>query len=764
MRKSEKDFLRAYDAAAEGIEVEKNERTPFWNRRRIGLAAGAASFVLVMAIVLPLSLSGWGTGNSSSSNQEAPGVLVPTTATYLNTETVANRSKVQTVYEKNLSFVSDGLMIKKLDAAGKPSLVAAAAESDFAAGTPGSYKVRLVSEEGDEASFDIEVVEEEVTAIRVTLFKEAYYQGETPIPADFALAKELDDGSSRAAKESEIGIDLANYDPDEPGTYQIEVYLKGNPDFRKNVEVTVLPLEEIDLSGTFAWADDSLDIGSPLLRVFTIDGLSHTLISQYSEIWSTFSFAYVFENGKVTIDGAGVNQDFVYDPASRTILVSGIAGDPDMLCVPMGPKTSYLQAVGELYESSTLFCAEAGYLNEETINYLAYRGGGVYLEPEFLTSVDANTYFPNDATLYLGQPKENQVDIASLVEGQYVAVDEAYPKEMMATFRDGKLFYRSYYDSPEPYIATDRGDYFEIKTYGGDSFRYYVEEERLENYSVEGIHLNTLRKMDRDKEIVVACRTYASNYKDFVIEIGTSFPSYRIVSEGYEIEYFDFADNDGSPLYADARFEEGQIGHNYLTDFLGHFGDARDYWVFGSGPSVGKLDDYGYYAGIYEDYALVDAGKLKIAGYDEDSGERILEVAFEQRGTTSVRASLGASSTFEMLGEKRVENGDFLAGYPIVGSYFKGNDYTDRLDVTSSAGLLIYCYNPETDYQYQRNSSFRLLSEAEDLSSFDIEYKLYEDDGTGLETCTLKEGRFELINGRYHLFYEGAEYVWQNVA
>ncbi len=472
----------------------------------------------------------------------------------------------------------------------------------------------------------------------------------------------------------------------------------------------------------------------------------------------------VFEDGKVTIDGAGVDQDFVYDPASRTILVSGIAGDPDMLCVPMGPKTSYLQAVGELYESSTLFCAEAGYLNEETINYLAYRGGGVYLEPEFLTSVDANTYFPNDATLYLGQPKENQVDIASLVEGSYVVVDEAYPKEMMATFRDGKLFYRSYYDSPEPYIATDRGDYFEIKTYGGDSFRYYVEEERLENYSVEGIHLNTLRKMDRDKEIVVSCRTYGSNYKDFVIEIGTSFPSYRIVSDGYEIEYFDFADNDGSPLYADARFEEGQIGHNYLTDFLGHFGDARDYWVFGSGPSVGKLDDYCYYAGIYEDYALVDAGKLKIAGYDEASGERILEVAFEQRGTTSVRASLGGSATVEMLGEKRRENGKFLSGYPIVGSYFKGSDYADRLDVTSSAGLVIYCYNPETDYSYQRTSSFRLLSEAEDLSSFDIEYQLWEDGGTGLEACTLKEGRFELINGRYHLFYEGEEYVWQNVA
>ena len=59
---------------------------------------------------------------------------------------------------------------------------------------------------------------------------------------------------------------------------------------------------------------------------------------------------------------------------------------------------------------------------------------------------------------------------------------------------------------------------------------------------------------------------------------------------------------------------------------------------------------------------------------------------------------------------------------------------------------------------------FRLLSEAEDLSSFDIEYQLWEDEGTGLEACTLKEGRFELINGRYHLFYEGEEYVWQNVA
>lgn len=766
MRKSEKDFLRAYDAAAEGIEVEKDERTPFWNPRRIGLAAGAASLLLVGAVVLPLSLSlsGGAPGNSSGSNQEAPGVLVPTTATYLNTETVANRSKVQTVYEKNLSFVSDGLMIKKLDAAGKPSLVAASAESDFAAGTPGSYKVRLLSEAGDEASFDIEVVEEEVTGIRVSLLKEAYYQGERPLPGDFAIAKELDDGSSRAAKESEIGIDLASYDADEPGTYEIGVYLKGNPAFRKDIEVEVRPLEEIDLSGTYAWADDSLDIGSPLLRVFTIDGPAHRLISQYSEIWSTFSFAYVFENGKVTIDGAGVDQDFAYDPASRTILVSGIAGDPDMLCVPMGPKTSYLRAVGELYESSTLFCAEGGYLNEETINYLAYRGGGVYLEPEFLTSVDANTYFPNDATLYLGQPKESQVDIASLVEGQYVVVDEPYPKEMMATFRDGKLYYRSYYDSPQPYIATDRGDYFEIKTYGGDGFRYYVEDERLENYSVEGIHLNTLRKMDRDKEIVVSCRSYGSNYQDFVIEIGTSFPSYRIVSDGYEIEYFDFADNDGLPLYADARFEEGQIGHNYLSDFLGHFGDASDYWVFGSGPSVGKLDDYGYYAGIYEDYALVDAGKFKIAGYDEVSGERILEVAFEERGTTHVRASLGASSTFEMLGKKRSENGKFLSGYPIVGSYFKGSDYTDRLDVTSSAGLVIYCYNPETDYSYQRTSSFRLLSEAEDLSSFDIEYQLWEDDGTGSEACSLKEGRFELMNGRYHLFYEGEEYVWQNVA
>ena len=129
MKKSEKNFLRAYDAAAEGIEVEKDERTPFWNPRRIGLTAGAASLLLVGAVVLPLSLSlnGGAPGNSSGSSQEAPGVLVPTTATYLNTETVANRAKVQTVYEKNLSFVSDGLMIKKLDAAGKPSLVAASA-------------------------------------------------------------------------------------------------------------------------------------------------------------------------------------------------------------------------------------------------------------------------------------------------------------------------------------------------------------------------------------------------------------------------------------------------------------------------------------------------------------------------------------------------------------------------------------------------------------------------------------------------------------
>ena len=211
MRKSEKDFLRAYDAAAEGIEVEKDGRTPFWNPRRIGLAAGAASLLLVGAVVLPLSLSlnGGTPGNSSDSNQEAPGVLVPTTATYLNTETVANRAKVQTIYEKNLSFVSDGLMIKKLDAAGKPSLVAASAESDFAAGTPVSYKVRLLSEAGDEASFDIEVVEEEVTGIRVSLLKEAYYQGETPLPGDFAIAKELEkSGNMSPMVEADLAVGL----------------------------------------------------------------------------------------------------------------------------------------------------------------------------------------------------------------------------------------------------------------------------------------------------------------------------------------------------------------------------------------------------------------------------------------------------------------------------------------------------------------------------------------------------------------------------
>lgn len=765
MKKSEKNFLEFYDAAAEGLP-KKEKRVPFWNRTRIGLAAGALSIALVLAIALPVALSPSSLdqgGSGTSDHPEGPGLLVPTTATYLNTETVAHRSKVQTVYESNLSFVGDGLMIKKLDAAGKPSFVEATAESDFAVGSPGTYKVRLTSEEGDEANFDVEVVEEKVTGIRVTLLKDAYYQGESPLPSDFAVAKDLDDGSSRAAKESEIGIDLGSYDPETVGTYAIAVYLKGNPDFRKEIEVEVRPLQEIDLSGTYAWADDSLDIGSPLLRVFTIDGAAKRLISQYSEIWSTFSFVYVFEKGKVTIDGAGVDQDFVYDPSTRTILVSGIAGDPDMLCVPMGAKTAYLKAVGELYRSSALFCAEGGYLNEETINYLAYRGGGVYLEPEFLTSVDADTYFPDDTTIYLGRPKESQVDIAELLEGQYVDTEEAYPKDMKVTFRDGKLFYRSYYDSSEPYIATARGNYVEIKTYGGESFRYYPSDGRLEDYSIEGIHVRTMRRIDPGEEIIVSCRSHGESFDDYVIKKGTPFPSYRIVRDGQEIQYFHFEDNDGAPLYENTSFEDGYIGHNYVSDFLGHFGDAKDYWVFGDGSSVGLVGVYASYAGVYENYVLVDAGKFKIAGYDETTNERILEVDFKEAGPTMVRAALGGEATYEMLGEERRENPHFLDGYPIVGSYFKGEDYTDRLDVTSSAGLRIYCYNPEIDYQYQKTSSFRLLEEGKD-GSFAVEYKLWEDDGTGSEVCTFKEAKFELIDGRYHFNYEGEDYVWQNVA
>ncbi len=758
MKKIENQFLDAYLKKA-GIETDPQEKTTY-RRRRLFVSLGAfAASACVLAVALSISLAFIPEPPRQTETGSAPGeeISVP----YANVDVLADRAKTQVEYESNLSFVSDGLKIKSLDEKGKSKLIDPdeVDSSSFKEGVPGRYSIRLSSEEAGSTSYEVEVVEEEVVSIRVNFLRECYYVGETPLASDFSLVKVRSDTSSYTGKESEVGLDLSAYDPSKAGMQTIKVFLKGNPDFYEDVAVETKPLEEIDLSGTYAYIDDSMPFGSPFVRAFTING--NEIEEEYSEIVYSGPFDYVFHDDmSVELDGYGTNQKFIYYPSERSFTVTGVAGDPPMTCVEMGPKTAYLSVKSDIFTSSDLFCAELGYLNEETFNYLSYLGeGGVYLDPLLETSVSLDTYFPVDQTIYLGRPDSKPEGYASLLEGRYYLESNGYPYEVSMQFKDGKLYFGGYEGKNTPYVVTYESGIVKVR-YEGGYFLYDVEKGTYEKYSIDGYFYGNLAKVDPERQVVVAV-PYAQHTKEYVIDRGGSFPSYKISPDGQEIVFFHVDGYDGAPLFEDSSFDSGyQSTLNIQYDWFGHYGDYKDYWFLATAANFSRgAPNDGLYMGIYEDYELVDVGPVRISGYDAVNDCLLTSAAFEKAGEKELIFVPGNEPLVSMDGELRKENKAPFAGLPFVGSYVSGES---RLDLRESGSLLLYLYNPETDYHYQSSVGLSIVEMDEAMENVTFSYNYHPDPNDWrFETreCSL---RFE--DGRYVLDYDGRTWTRENLA
>ena len=712
MKKDERQFLSAFvEETFEEMKPEPGRKKKNLKTWLIPSLSMVGVVMLIAAIAVPLSLRRIGLSDPGSSPSDSlpnpsisddnPPPVIPTGGRQANK--LANFNSVQTEYESNLSFVEDGLTIAKTLGNGKEEYLdeVEVDSSEFRSGDPGEYQI-TVSDDDISVSYEVEVVEQAVTGISVAFTKGAYYGEERPLPTDFRVMKQRDDGTTVVSKSSEVGIDSSLFDEG-----IVRVFLKSNEEFSQEVAVERLPLEDIDFEGVWGLEDDYHPYGTPLVKVYEVLKGNY-FITDYSEALLDADVDLEINDGIVWLNNYknGTTQQASYDPSTRVLTLYSMTNDePPYPLTKMPSYTPEVMVTYLLDGRVDSYLAPDGYLEEETLNHIASLGGTLYYDQDCTKPYEGEQLEYNER-LYASVIGNEE--FMEHLEGRWKSVDRS---TLAYTFKDGKYVYGTD-GRPENYACYFLyGEVLVITGY--DQLLYYdPETDTLEDRDCwTGEPYLTYTRLE-DDDIVVSIGQF-----DFVLTIGDSAPTMIIDEEGEDIYMFEYTDYDGEPLTEDTKLE-GQQSMIDLWTISGRYSFSstpyKDYYSIENRLLEGERH---FYLSQYIDYQLAYRSRVRLTGRAEEGGYTLSV----EDGSLSLRWS---GEALYVDGVAEPETREAYEGLPFVGTYF-GEDGTEAR-ITPYQNLEILRQS-KTGYKYWETHGTRIIEEND--GDYTLFFNIEDNDG-----------------------------------
>lgn len=674
---------------------------------RAALPFFIVSIVMAVAIVIPLSvvLNPWDTGLQ-----------------------ILNHDDIVTTYEKNCSFISSGFEVVKKKSNGTNEILAPSLytvdSSQFRDGVEGTYPISIFlnSNKSIKTSFDVEVIDDEVLTISLGEYRDTYYVGETIIPSDITLIKECESGVDREAKITEYEFDTSLFNSSVVGTYEIKVTLISNPLFFSTYLVDVQDIDEADLSGRYAYKEPLTAGGEP--TVFALEIESNIITSHYSEILIHGEMIKEVVDGEIHIRGNyGGTQTMTYLPSARTLLVSGIAGDPDLPCFRINRLDAMITVDGaslQDYEKEVEYVALNGHIPSSTLEYLTNRYGGVYLTSSLGEKVTHEMEFLEDTMLYVG--------FKPVVDDEKPYLGKWFDDSGLVRFTidENEIYGR-------PYTVQDMGnDTYYIRLNDGSIFAYHFNTDVIdilnpEDYS-PGISLNHYVGGLQCLVTLNIANYYKSKVVEFVVNKGEILNCFYITDTS--IVSYDIPNYLDTPIEEDLTFS-AYMKTKYMIDIWGRYGGLKDYFELTNCWSADRLDSgHSYWFNEYKDYVLAKQGWTEIIGATMNLSSITMLVHYDDSSTEEL--IFNGSLT---LGETTYnESGALWQGLSCLGEYY--NEQGEKI-VIDEYGRFMYSETDITGYTYQIYEGLRVTSMSDSLIKM-IYYYQDEHDNRIVKNATLE--------------------------
>ena len=616
MKKIEMEFLKDFNDSLESrktfkdihdeINIKRFKNEP---KKQLKLSFAKLGFVGVCLLLLA--------------------IIIPTTIFLFNTPkvvglTITNKDDLVIEYQRNCNFINKGIMVDKKMSDG--STVRANEEeiiidfNTFDNNNSGRYyiSVYLKNKPEVETGYYVSVSEDEISNIELIDYRDTYYVGETIIPEDLIVKKNLSSGKTLGTKYTEYSIDTSNFNGNKVGKYDVNVVLNSNNNFTFSYEVEVKQIRELDINGRYGYIDSYYKDNAPTILALEIN--DNVATSYYSEIivGETPAQTLIKEviDGKIVIKDDKHSQKMIYKPFTNEMIVNGLmVGEPDMKLFKLDEDDYVISLNGKIADKNTFYIAKDGYLSKETISYLFNTYGGIYIDEEMEKPVTEETFFSNDSIVIVGS-KNDGIDEKLYLGTFYDS------KNRIALVIEEDILYSYSNTTPISYIAQlkDNGDVW-IRTSPYDPiYRYISKEDKFEIYSGDNYYVGDLYRYNSETHVTITVnRNIGTSPYKFVLNKGDIFNCINI--ERNQLEFFKIPGYNETPIYEDTTFNNVTISYIYMSDFsYDIFGSYDNYFIIRTSYSVGKELIDGkttYWYEIYENYDAVELGWIEFSGYKD---------------------------------------------------------------------------------------------------------------------------------------------------
>ncbi|MDE7105937.1 MAG: hypothetical protein K2O22_02085 [Anaeroplasmataceae bacterium] len=644
-------------------QVETSKRS-FWTPKKVGLSLAGGSILLLLIVLIPFLFM-------SSSAPEVTNIRI------------TNRSDLLVEYEKNCSFISKGVLVDKEMSDG--SVVRAEDEEvivdyeEFTASKVGRYHISVYLKEYPEikAGYDVSVVDDEIVGLNLIEFRSVYYQGEQITSEDLVLEKELASGKKKRAKLVEYSIEGRSVLVDSIGMHKVGVVLNSNEEFQLSYEVDVKSLEELNIDGKYGYTDKFSSNYS--YDVLAIEIHNAAAIPYDSEVVISGELKKEILNNEIVISDLRHNQNMIYKPFTKQLIIKGIAGDPDIVCFKLTEEDYLISLTGPLVEGSQILIARGGKLSNSTLMYLIHSYGGVYMNESLEVKIDTNTIFNEDTTIYLqARPIDND-------QKEYMGIwyDDGVVK--LEINEEGLFPVGS--TQTIPYTIEESMEGYRIRISSFEVFEYSIVKDTVEYYA-EGYHLATYKRFNRELQAIVS--VYPTNSRvQWVVNKGDTLK--MIVTHRNNVTYYTIPNYHGEPILEDRDFGKITEGNWYISDMdYDIYGTLKNYvhivgaWSAGK-PTIDKQSTN--YLQVYKNYELIEVGWIEII--DADQYDITILVHFEDDTTEKVYYNR-QTRILKYKEEEFEVNKTSFKGLEITGDYIGEDGSSKTIDEVGRINYEIY--------------------------------------------------------------------------
>ena len=664
MKKIEKEFLNDYSEAIHTTKSFKDisnkiNTSRFINEKKIIFKLSYLKYVclgLLFVFIVPIMIY----------------LFVPRVVEI----NIINHNDLVTVYEKNASFIDEGIIVEKRMSNGE-IIIAESSEfvvdsSSFVEETEGNYyiPVYLKNRPSVKTGYYVKVVKDNIVDLELVDYRDVYYQGEIITNDDIVLKKKLDNDTSRLTKYIEYTIDVSNFNNERIGIYNIEVVLNSNKNFKINYQVEVKELEDLNLDGRYGYIDTYYQNFPP--TILGLEIINNKAYSNYADIIIGDNDAILTKeiiNGEIVIRDNKHSQTMIYDPYKGTLSVKGLMiSDPNMDLFRLD-NDDYIVKLSDNYPSNgEKFVAINGYLDNDTISHLNYLYGGICLDYELTNPIDQNTRFNSDTIIYVG-----------------VKMDENMSKEFIGTWYDRKNSVMLRIENDRLFLSSDNKSYSYTSQLIGDEFyirinpyieiyRYNKANDKITIYDNTGYYLGELYRFNKDKQAIVTVKFGTSKQNLFVINKGEVFSS-NIISRS-KVEFITLTNYDNSPIEKDITLNASTSSTFNLLDICNDtYGTIDNFFIIRNSWSCGKdfiNNEITYWYEEFFNNSIYDSGWVEIVGVNE----RVLtiELHSDLKENRLITYNL-RNKTFSIENKDYVYNKTPFDELNIDGTYYSNNGY-----------------------------------------------------------------------------------------